>query len=233
MEYYRTRNVRATNGDFLRNLTPVVKMFLFLNISVFVIQYTFGEIFHVRFFASTLQNIDNKVVVNFSEFVKIFALYVPYLKKYLLVSQFVTHQFLHSGIVHLAFNMITLSMIGPLVERQIGSRSFLKLYIMGGIFAGFFNLLFVNAYSNSLLGASGAICAIFATFALTNPNMKVCLIGIPVAIKPKTILIIYAVVTIVLAIISSSNIAHVAHLGGLLFGYLYYKNIFKLKKFIG
>lgn len=232
MENNNCENAFHGNGGFLKNLTPIVRIFLILNISVFIIQSVCESILHIHFFMTTYENMDNKTLVYYSEFFKIFALYVPYLKKYFLISQFVTHQFLHGGIMHLIFNMLTLSMIGPFVERQIGSRSFIKLYLMGGIFAGFCNLLFVNSYGNSLVGASGAICSIFATFALMNPNMKLRLIGIPGLIKPMTILFIYAGITIILAVMSSSNIAHVAHLGGLLFGYLYFKNFFSLKRLI-
>lgn len=235
-EYYRARtDGQRSRGGFLTYLTPVVKWLLFINVGVFVIQYFCEKIFKLPFFVTKIISQGNQIIIEYSEYEKIFALYVPYLKKYFLFSQYVTYQFLHGGFLHLLFNMLALYMFGRYIEYQIGSRPFIKLYLLGGIFAGICHLIFVNAYGMPVVGASGAICTVLAAFAIMNPDTKlmVFLGFIPVIMKARTMVLLYALYTLLMAFISEGNVAHLAHLGGLLFGFLYVKNFFGLKKLIG
>ena len=235
-DYYREQG-RAQNsrGGFITYLTPVVKWLLILNVGVFVVQYFCEKIFQVPFFVTKIFYMGNKPVIEYSEYEKIFALYVPYLKKYFLFSQYLTYQFLHGGFTHLLFNMLALYMFGRYIEYQIGSRPFLKLDLMGGIFAGICHLLFVNSYGVPVVGASGALCAVLAAFAALNPDTKlmVFLGFIPVIMKARTMVLLYAGFTLLMAIIGGGNVAHLAHLGGLIFGFLYVKNFLGLRRLIG
>lgn len=235
-EYYRARtDGQRSRGGFLTYLTPVVKWLLFINVGVFVIQYFCEKIFKLPFFVTKIISQGNQIIIEYSEYEKIFALYVPYLKKYFLFSQYVTYQFLHGGFLHLLFNMLALYMFGRYIEYQIGSRPFIKLYLLGGIFAGICHLVFVNAYGTPVVGASGAICAVLAAFAIMNPNTKlmVFLGFIPVIMKARTMVLLYALYTLVMALIGGGNVAHLAHLGGLLFGFMYVKNFLGLRRIVG
>ena len=235
-DYYRyQRREQSSRGGFLTYLTPVVKWLLILNVGVFVIQYVCEKILQLPFFVTRIIPQGNKVLIEYSEYEKIFALYVPYLKKYFLFSQYVTYQFMHGGFLHLLFNMLALYMFGRYIEYQIGSRPFIKLYLLGGIFAGICHLLFVNAYGTPVVGASGAICTVLAAFAIMNPDTKlmVFLGFIPVIMKARTMVLLYALYTLIMALIGGGNVAHLAHLGGLLFGFMYVKNFLGLKRLIG
>ncbi|MBR5902035.1 rhomboid family intramembrane serine protease [bacterium] len=235
-DYYRyQRREQSSRGGFLTYLTPVVKWLLFLNVGVFVIQYVCEKILQLPFFVTRISRQGAQLFVEYSEYEKIFALYVPYLKKYFLFSQYVTYQFMHGGFLHLLFNMLALYMFGRYIEYQIGSRPFIKLYLLGGIFAGICHLVFVNAYGTPVVGASGAICTVLAAFAIMNPDTKlmVFLGFIPVIMKARTMVLLYALYTLIMALISDGNVAHLAHLGGLLFGFMYVKNFLGLKKLIG
>ena len=239
-DYYRYQSSSNVRGGFLVGLTPVVKWLLILNVGVFVMEYLCTDVFKLPLFQTT------KVLCfssdgtpewreTCSEFTKIFALYVPYLKEHYIFSQYVTYQFLHADFKHLLFNMLALFMFGRYVERQIGSLPFLKLYLLGGIFAGICHLLFVNAYDIPVIGASGAIYGILAAFAVMNPNTKlmVFLGFIPVIMKARTMVLLYAVLSFFLAVKGGGNVAHLAHLGGILFGFIYAKNFLWLRKIIG
>lgn len=234
-DYYRYQSSSNVRGGFLVGLTPVVKWLLILNVGVFVIQYFCEKVFQLPFFVTNIHYLGKQIVIEYSEYEKIFALYVPYLKKYFLFSQYLTYQFMHGGFLHLLFNMLALYMFGRYIERQIGSLPFLKLYLLGGIFAGICHLVFVNAYGTPVVGASGAICAVLAAFAIMNPNTKlmVFLGFIPVIMKARTMVLLYALYTLVMALIGGGNVAHLAHLGGLLFGFMYVKNFLGLRRIIG
>lgn len=221
-------------SSFWWNLSTVVKLLLILNISIFIIQFIGGNILHISFFVTKFKTLDNKTVAEYSEFFKIFSLYIPYLKKYFLVSQFLTSLFIHSGFLHLFFNMLLLGSGGPFVERQIGSLPFLKLYLLSGIFAGFCQLIFSLIGPGSMAGSSCSVCAIWATFAFMNPDIKLMIIpGVEKSIvSAKMLILFYAGLTLVMAILGSNTVTNLAILGGMLFGYLYVKDFKGLKRLI-
>ncbi len=139
--------------------------------------------------------------------------------------QLLTAGFLHSDFWHLLFNMYGLYLFGKLVIPHIGGRNFLWLYIVG-VLCG--NLLFLatNWHSaTSLLGASGAVCAVMMAAAMLEPDRRFMLLLMPFSpIKTSTLVICYTVLE-VLTMFSgaNSNVAHLAHLGGFVGGYLLIK----------
>ncbi|NLF39616.1 rhomboid family intramembrane serine protease [bacterium] len=160
---------------------------------------------------------------------------VPYnLFGRLMVWQLLTYQFLHGGWLHLLLNMYMLFMFGRLVERQIGSRSFLRFYLLGGVFAGVLNLLAGLFVEAPTIGASGAICAVLAAFGLMNPNARLAMFIFifPVMMRARTFVIVYALLTVYFALFQDSNIAHLAHLGGFIFGWLYVYNIGGVRRLV-
>ena len=164
--------------------------------------------------------------------------------------QFVTYMFLHANLTHIFFNMFALWMFGVVVENVWGSQKFLFYYISCGIGAGFmqelvqffdfyfrvsaqepeitFSELFVvgQQLSHQLngwttIGASGAVYAILLAFGMIFPNERIFIFPLPVPIKAKWFVCIYAAIELFSAISSSGdNVAHMAHLGGMLFGFL-------------
>lgn len=154
------------------------------------------------------------------KFTKLFWLYPPDTLGHLWLWQFFTYMFLHSTTDpwHLIFNMLGLWMFGSEVERVLGSRRFLTLYFTAGIFAGICACIFTPG--TPILGASGAILAIEVAFAMYFPNSTVIFYFFPM--KAKYLVMIFAGITIFNCVVpKTGNIAHFAHLGGLVYGFLF------------
>lgn len=141
--------------------------------------------------------------------------------------QLLTYGFLHLGFGHFFWNMFGLWMFGSAVEGGWGSRRFLELYIAGILGAGMFS--FVLSLTNILgspntttLGASGGLYAVLMAFGIVYAENEIILFPFPFRIKAKYFVAILIFVTIVFSVGGSgSGVSHLAHLGGLLTGYLY------------
>jgi membrane associated rhomboid family serine protease len=138
----------------------------------------------------------------------------PYFKPY----QLVTHMFAHGGWGHIIFNMFALWSFGSMLERSWGPKRFLIFYLACGLAAGVAQLFLSNAPA---VGASGAIMGLFAAFAYLFPNTELIIFPIPVPIKAKFAVAIMAAIDLFGGVYpAGSNIAHFAHLGGLLMGFI-------------
>ena len=138
--------------------------------------------------------------------------------------QFLTAGFLHSGFGHIFFNMWGLYIFGSLVATRISGRQLLILYL-AGVLCG--NLLFygctlVSYFPVQLVGASGAVCAFMAAAATVEPDRRFMIIFLPFTpIKTTTLVIVYTAMEILFELTGrDSSVAHLAHLGGFLAGYL-------------
>jgi membrane associated rhomboid family serine protease len=138
--------------------------------------------------------------------------------------QFFTYMFLHGGFWHIFMNMFILWMFGSDLERDWGSREFFKFYMICGVGAGLFNVLFQPNSYIPIVGASGAIYGLLVAFAMMYPNRTVYIYFLfPVPVKYMVIGL--AAIEFVSSMAgSASNIAHFAHLGGMLVGFLYLKS---------
>lgn len=161
--------------------------------------------------------------------------------------QLLTYMFLHGSFSHLFFNMFSLWMFGGIIERSLGSRRFLTYYLICGIGAGLCQELWqlgayymegMNGYKlvdigNDLsipmdlflnrwttIGASGACYGVLLAFGMLYPNERIVLLIPPIPIKAKYFVAGYAAIELYSAYASNDNIAHFAHLGGMLFGFL-------------
>ncbi|MBN2424303.1 MAG: rhomboid family intramembrane serine protease [Calditrichaceae bacterium] len=148
--------------------------------------------------------------------------------------QFVTYMFLHGGFGHIFFNMFALWMFGADLERDWGTKEFLKYYFITGIGAALFYLIIMGTSAGSMVGASGAVYGILIAFALRFPDRELIIFPIFVPIKAKYFVLIFGGLAFLLTFGSdgSDNIAHAAHLGGMVVGYIYLKfwyQFFKLK----
>src|SRR3954453_22592987 len=207
-------------------LPTIIKNLLIINVLVFLAQITIGPAIRLE---------------------DIFALHTwqsPYFKPW----QFLTHMFMHGGWDHLFFNMFALWMFGSILENVWGPKRFLTFYIICGLGAALCHMvvLYFNTQNligdyNSLslmeqqtyaakfyrqlneptLGASGAIFGCLAAFGYLFPNTYIYLYFF-FPIKAKWFVILYAGFELVMAVQNTGgdNVAHVAHLGGALAGFL-------------
>jgi membrane associated rhomboid family serine protease len=142
--------------------------------------------------------------------------------------QFFTYMFLHGGFMHIAFNMYSLLIFGIPIEQTWGSKKFVFYYLFTGIGAGI-TIFIINLYLGGsaalipTIGASGAIYGLLLAFGILYPNAEILLFFI-LPIKAKYLVIIFGGVELYLLQASGGqgNISHVGHLGGILFGLLFF-----------
>jgi membrane associated rhomboid family serine protease len=230
-------------GKGLFGMPPVVKNLIFINILMLLAYYTVGSVFDIDL---------NRTL----------GLYFPKSEQFKPI-QIITHMFMHSGPLHLFFNMFALYMFGTVLEQVWGPKRFLIFYFVCGLGAALThesviafqyshvahslspeNLQLVinegTAYFNQgklftdpdmenmqillntpTVGASGAIFGVLLAFGVLFPNTQLMFIFPPIPIKAKYFVMIYGGIELFMAITQpGANIAHAAHLGGMLFGYL-------------
>lgn len=140
--------------------------------------------------------------------------------------QLVTYSFLHGSVMHLLLNMYALWLFGSRMENVWGSKAFAVYYFFCVIGAGL-----VQLYVSSLgaegggiyptLGASGGVFGLLLAFGLTFPNERLMLIFPPVVLKAKWFVLIYGAIELLAGVTGTqAGVAHFAHLGGMLFGFV-------------
>lgn len=159
------------------------------------------------------------------------------------VWQLITYQFMHGGFSHILFNMFALWMFGSSIEDVFGSKKFLIFYLLAGVSAGLLHL-FVSPLLGSgaavTIGASGAVYGVLIAYALFFPDNLIFLYFL-IPVKAKYMIGFLIVIEFLAIDSASSGVAHLAHLGGALFGFLYImfdknsyvslKNVFKRSNF--
>lgn len=203
------------NGNnFISQIPTVTKNLVAINILMFI---------------ATLVN-ENFMVTNFAMFYPASPFFKPW--------QILTHMFMHGGFWHIFFNMYSLLMFGSILERSLGPKKFLIFYFVTGLGAVALHTgvewmqakVFIangiaQAYQQLLitptLGASGAIYGVLIGFAMLYPQARLILIFPPIPVKAKWLVIIFAAIELVFGINGiQGGVAHFAHLGGMLFGWL-------------
>lgn len=187
-------------------LTDVVKNLLIINILLFL---------GVRFFMEP-----NLLAVYYPG--------SPYFQPY----QIVTHMFMHGSFMHLFFNMFAIYMFGPPVEAVFGPKRFLFYYLATGLGSFVLHMLVMHweLTSGSIpmstmniptVGASGAVFGLLVAYGMNFPNSVIQLLIPPIPIKAKYFVLIYAGLELYLGLSGKQpGVAHFAHLGGALFGFL-------------
>ena len=199
----------------MRNLPPAVKNLLIINIIVFLGTEFIGESMY-----------------------EWFALF-PIGSKFFHWWQLVTHMFMHGGFGHIFFNMWSLIVFGPVLERMWGSKKFLIFYFVCGLGAAACHELVLSLQVHNLLqadtqesllrasrilstptvGASGAIYGLLLGFGMLYPNYTLTLLFPPVSLQAKWFVIIFAAIEVLTGVLGTQDgVAHFAHLGGMLFG---------------
>ena len=213
-------------NSILGSMPPVVKNLLLVNVLMYIITMITG----------------NFMYGNFALFYFESPLFKPY--------QLVTHMFMHGGFTHILFNMYTLYIFGCVLERVWGSQKFLFYYFVTGIGAALLHMgvmwlqlqgyiadlnagdMFAGTQIQALLstptvGASGAIYGLLLAYGMLFPDNIMQLIFPPVALKAKWFVIIFGALELLLGLSGrGGNVAHFAHLGGMIFGFfliLYWK----------
>ncbi len=138
--------------------------------------------------------------------------------------QLVTYMFIHAGFWHILFNMLALFMFGIQLERRMGSSEFLVFYFVCGIGAGLATVL-INSASGlgmvAVVGASGAIVGLLLGFASFFPDARIFIFGILPMRAPTAVLAFAGLEVIFLVTNTMSGVAHLTHLAGIAFAYLY------------
>ena len=192
---------------------PVIKYLLISNIGVFILQF---------FFLDTLRA--GSVPIG-DLFVKNFALFTyesPFFRPW----QLFTYMYMHGGFSHLFFNMFALWMFGMELENMWGSKTFFIFYTVCGVGAGIANAFLAPLVSYippnvPTVGASGSIYGVLIAFGMIFPNRYI-YIYFMLPIKAKYLVVVYILIEVfAVASQSQSGIAHIAHLGGGVVGFLY------------
>ena len=139
------------------------------------------------------------------------------------VWQLITYQFMHGGFGHIFFNMFALWMFGMEIENNWGSKKFLTFYLLCGVVAGLFQLFLtplLGAGAAITIGASGAVYGVLISFALMFPDRPIYLYFL-LPIKAKYLVGFLIILEFLLVDSAGSNVAHLAHLGGALAGFLF------------
>ncbi len=216
MSYYSYEN----RGGFMSRVPVAVKNIIIINILVMIMTY-----------------------LNETLMVEKFALFYP-TSPFFHWWQPVTHMFMHGGFWHILFNMYTLYIFGSTLERVWGPKKFLIFYFVTGIGAAAIHTgvewiqmqswitqaaegsqsALVSIHQLKMtptLGASGAIYGVLMGYALLYPDSMLVLFFPPIPIKAKWMVLIFAAIELVTGVTGTGGgIAHFAHLGGLIFGFI-------------
>jgi membrane associated rhomboid family serine protease len=138
---------------------------------------------------------------------------------------FLSYMFVHAGLLHLLGNMLMLFVFGTAVESRMGSRTFLLYYLFCGVGAAIFALGLSSFMTVSpFIGASGAVLGVALAFAMYWPDAELVVFPIPVLIRARTLVTILIGLDVFFSFLAQSDgIAHLAHVGGAAFGYLFFR----------
>ena len=208
---------------------------IYINVSIFII----GTLINV--FLQLFQH-------SIPDIFGIFALPASFIRFFHQPWSIITYMFMHGGFSHIFFNMFAVFMFGPILEQTWGPKRFLFYYILCGIGAGLiqegvqyiqyitelsqhtevnligYGIISMDQYLNMMttVGASGAVYAILLGFGMLFPNQPMFVFPLPFPIKAKYFVIGYALIELFSGLANNpgDNVAHFAHLGGMIFGFI-------------
>ncbi len=136
--------------------------------------------------------------------------------------QVLTYAFLHSDILHLFFNMFGLWMFGSELERLWGPKRYLHFLLAGVLSAAAAQLIitFITRSPVPTVGASGALFALLLAFGMLFPNRTIMPLFPPIPMKAKTFVLVFGGIELLMGLSGATGVAHFAHLGGMLGGWL-------------
>jgi membrane associated rhomboid family serine protease len=192
--------------------TPVIKALLIANVAVFVLQYLFLGLLRVE--GASVQS-----------YLMQYCALQPLESGYFYPWQLITYQFMHGGVLHLFWNMLALWMFGSELESVWGTRRFLTFYLLSGIGAGLTQLAVgsVMGAGAPTVGASGAIQGVMLAFGFMFPDRPILMFPIFFPIPAKIFVFIWIGIDLISGFMGADGVAHFAHLGGALTGFLLFK----------
>ena len=212
-------------GNSFQRTTPIVLNLIIINALVFLAQSVFGGM-------DQLNRVNDLFALHHYKSTE----FRPY--------QLVTHMFMHGGIFHLLFNMLALWMFGTMIEKVWGPKRFLVFYLVCGLGAALaqmgsytfdfwqidqltlsadnYEIYQTNLRIGCTVGASGAIMGVLAAFGYLFPNTKLFIMPIPFPVKAKWAILGIIALDVIGGVsrTPNDNIAHFAHVGGALIGFL-------------
>ncbi|MFO7890083.1 MAG: rhomboid family intramembrane serine protease [bacterium] len=145
----------------------------------------------------------------------------------LFIWQFFTYMFLHGNFFHILLNMYALWIFGVEIERMWGKKEFYKYYFITGVGAGVIHTILTPMSTIPTIGASGAVMGVLTAYAVMFPNRIITLLlffVFPVQMRARTLAFLFVGMSLLGGISGSADgVAHFAHLGGMLIGYIYMK----------
>ena len=139
------------------------------------------------------------------------------------VWQLISYMFLHAGFGHIFFNLFALWMVGQAIENFWGTNRFVIYYFLTGIGAALLHML-IGGGGAPTLGASGAVYGILLASGMMFPNRPIMLLFPPIPIKAKYFVAIFGAIELISGLTrTNSGVAHFAHLGGMLVGFILIK----------
>lgn len=202
---YRSRSRAAGISFYVPGFPPGVKWLLISNVAIFIVAYLFTPI---------------------AQLLGSFALRPSDVVEYFKFWQLATYMFLHGGFGHILWNMLALWMFGADIERDWKTKRFLQFYFFCGIGAGIC-VVIANYITHTpdipTIGSSGAIFGILLAYAMLYPDRTI-LFGFLIPIKVKWFVLIIGAISFLSAFRSvNTGVSEFAHLGGLLFAYIFMK----------
>jgi membrane associated rhomboid family serine protease len=191
--------------------TKAVTWLLAINTAVFLLLELFGM---------TLPGVDGYIFDHFA--------LQPFAVAHGWIWELVTYSFIHAGFWHWFGNMLGIWMFGSTIEGSWGTRRFLELFSFGVLGAAITTILLSYSHAigsplTSTVGASGGVYAVLIAFGMVFGENEIMMIPFPFTIKAKYFVAILIVVELAFAMGGGGNVAYVAHLGGLFFGFVYVK----------
>lgn len=187
------------------NIPPITKALLLANLIAFLLEQVAGN-FMFAYLALWPLGIDPAMGVSF----------MPW--------QLVTYSFLHGGWTHLFFNMFALYMFGSELELLFGDRRYLTYYFLCVVSAGALQLLIASNSGGPIaptVGASGGVFGLLLAYGMYFPKRTILLLFPPIPLPAWLFVTLYGVLELYLGVTGTQvGVAHFAHLGGMLGGYL-------------
>lgn len=198
-----------STGYYSIHLPPGIKWLLIVNVAVFLLEFATGADLQSRPWS--------------------FVTLVPDQLLHGFLWQLATYMFVHGGVWHIVINMLMLWMFGVDLERDWGTRRFLKYYFLCGIGAGLsilgMALFLPPAMSVPTVGASGAIFGLLLAYGVVYAD-RIILLMLLFPMKAKYAVLIFGAIEF-FSLGEGSAVSHIGHLGGMAFGYIYLKVRFK------
>lgn len=190
-------------------LTPAVQALLIANVAVFLLQFFLADEALDYFKLWPVSALASSLGYGFQPW------------------QLLASGFMHGGVMHLAFNMLAIWMFGSALEERWGYRRFMTFFLICVVGSNLCQLLVSSvmaAWDGSIIrtvGASGGVYGVLLGFAMVYPDRRMALFPFPVEIPARTLVTIYGAIALFYGVTGTeAGVAHFAHLGGMLFGWL-------------